>query len=170
MSPIVYISHRLEELPRLADRVTVLRDGRTVATEAMADVDAAALIKLMVGREVASVFPKREVAIGVPVLEVEGLSSREAGVSDVSLTVRRGEIVGLAGLVGAGRTELARVLFGLAARDAGSVRIAGRDGASAFARAKPSPRASPTFPRTAAVTASCSTCPCRRTSRWRRWP
>jgi rhamnose transport system ATP-binding protein len=124
---IVYISHRLEELPRLADRVTVLRDGRTVATHAMVEVDAAALIKLMVGREVASVFPKRQVAIGVPVLEVEGLSSREAGVSDVSLTVRRGEIVGLAGLVGAGRTELARVLFGLAARDTGSVRIAGRD-------------------------------------------
>ena len=90
-------------------------------------MDAAALIKLMVGRDVASVFPKRQVAIGVPVLEVEGLSSREAGVSDISLTVRRGEIVGLAGLVGAGRTELARVLFGLAPRDAGSVRVAGRD-------------------------------------------
>ena len=124
---IVYISHRLEELPRLADRVTVLRDGRTVATETMAEVDAAALIKLMVGRDVASVFPKRQVAIGVPVLEVEGLSSREAGISDISLTVRRGEIVGLAGLVGAGRTELARVLFGLAPRDTGSVRVAGRD-------------------------------------------
>ena len=93
----------------------------------MASVDAAALIKLMVGRDVASVFPKRQVAIGVPVLEVEGLSSREAGVSDIRLTVRRGEIVGLAGLVGAGRTELARVLFGLAPRDTGSVRVADRD-------------------------------------------
>ena len=124
---VIYISHRLEELPRLADRVSVLRDGRTVGTEPMASVDAAALIKLMVGRDVASVFPKRQVAIGVPVLEVEGLSSREAGVSDISLTVRRGEIVGLAGLVGAGRTELARVLFGLAPRDTGSVRVADRD-------------------------------------------
>ena len=123
---VIYISHRLEELPRLADRVTVLRDGRTVGTEPMASVDAAALIKLMVGREVASVFPKREVAVGEPVLEVEGLSSHEAGVSEVGLTVRRGEIVGLAGLVGAGRTELARVLFGLTPRDAGSVRVAGR--------------------------------------------
>ena len=166
---IVYISHRLEELPRLADRVTVLRDGRTVATHAMAEVDAAALIKLMVGRDVASVFPKRQVAIGVPVLEVEGLSSREAGVSDISLTVRRGEIVGLAGLVGAGRTELARVLFGLAratpdryaSRAATCVRVR---------RRKPLRRASRTFRKTAAVTASCSICRSRRTSHWLRWP
>ena len=122
---IIYISHRLEELPRLADRVTVLRDGRTVSTHQMADVDEAMLIRLMVGREVASVFPKREVAIGTPVLEVEGLTSSEAGVRDVTFTVARGEIVGLAGLVGAGRTELARVLFGLARRDHGTVRVAG---------------------------------------------
>ena len=124
---IIYISHRLEELPRLADRVTVLRDGRTIGTEDMAAIDGAGLIKLMVGRDVASVFPKREIAAGAPVLEIEGLSSRDAGVMDISLTVRRGEIVGLAGLVGAGRTELARVLFGLTPRDAGSVRVNGRD-------------------------------------------
>jgi rhamnose transport system ATP-binding protein len=123
---IIYISHRLEELPRLADRVTVLRDGSTVGTRQMADVDAAMLIRLMVGREVASVFPKRHVAIGEPVLEVDGVSSSDVGVHDVSFTVARGEIVGLAGLVGAGRTELARVLFGLARRDRGTVRVAGR--------------------------------------------
>jgi rhamnose transport system ATP-binding protein len=129
---VIYISHRLEELPRLADRVTVLRDGRTVGTEPMASVDAAALIKLMVGREVASVFPKRAdpgprtLDPGPLALEVEGLWSRDAGVADVSLTVKRGEIVGLAGLVGAGRTELARVLFGLTVRDTGSVRVAGQ--------------------------------------------
>jgi rhamnose transport system ATP-binding protein len=124
---VIYISHRLDELPRLADRVTVLRDGRTVGTEAMADVDAPTLIRLMVGRDVASVFPKREVVRGEAVLEVEGLSSAEVSVDDVSFTVARGEIVGLAGLVGAGRTELARVLFGLARRDRGTVRVAGRD-------------------------------------------
>jgi rhamnose transport system ATP-binding protein len=124
---VIYISHRLDELPRLADRVTVLRDGRTVATESMADVDAVRLIRLMVGRDVASVFPKRDVVRGEPVLEIEGLSSEQAGVQDVSFTVARGEIVGLAGLVGAGRTELARVLFGLARRDRGVVRVAGRD-------------------------------------------
>jgi rhamnose transport system ATP-binding protein len=123
---IIYISHRLEELPRLADRVTVLRDGRTVGTHPMVEVDATTLIRLMVGREVASVFPKREVAIGEPVLEVENLSSSDAGIRDVTFAVARGEIVGLAGLVGAGRTELARVLFGLARRDRGTVRVAGR--------------------------------------------
>ena len=124
---VIYISHRLEELPRLADRVTVLRDGRTVGTEPMADVDAARLIRMMVGRPVEAIFPKRDIALGDPVLEVEHLSSADAGIADVSLTVRRGEIVGVAGLVGAGRTELARVLFGLARRDSGRVRLAGRD-------------------------------------------
>ncbi len=124
---LIYISHRLEELPRLADRVTVLRDGHTVGTQAMADVDAGGLIRMMVGREVATIFPKRDIALGEAVLDVEHLSSAEAGIEDISLTVRRGEIVGLSGLVGAGRTELARVLFGLATRGAGRVAIAGRD-------------------------------------------
>jgi rhamnose transport system ATP-binding protein len=123
---IIYISHRLDELPRLADRVTVLRDGRTVATQLMTEVDAPTLIRLMVGRDVASVFPKRNVVLGDPVLTVEGLSSAAAGVQDISFTVARGEIVGLAGLVGAGRTELARVLFGVTPRDRGTVRVAGR--------------------------------------------
>ena len=123
---IVYITHRLEELPRIADRVTVLRDGTTVGTHAVSDIEPSALIRLMVGREVATIFPKREVAIGEPVLEVEGLSAPQVGVHDVSLTVRRGEIVGLAGLVGAGRTELARVLFGLEPAARGEIRLAGR--------------------------------------------
>ena len=123
---IIYISHRLDELPRLADRVTVLRDGRTVATQLMTEVDAPTLIRLMVGRDVASVFPKRDVVPGDPVLTVDGLSSAAAGVEDISFTVARGEIVGLAGLVGAGRTELARVLFGVTPRDRGTVRVAGR--------------------------------------------
>ena len=124
---IIYISHRLEELPRLADRVTVLRDGRSVGTAPMAELDGARLISLMVGREVSSIFPKRDIPLGEPVLQVEGVSSAAAGVRDVTLTVARGEIVGLAGLVGAGRTELARVLFGLSRRDAGRVRVAGHD-------------------------------------------
>jgi rhamnose transport system ATP-binding protein len=130
---IVYISHRLEELPRLADRVTVLRDGRTVATEAMADVSQARLIRLMVGREVSAVFPKRDVTVGEPVLEIDGLASRSAGIHQATLTVRRGEIVGLAGLVGAGRTELARVLFGLEPFEAGTLRLGG----SPYAPASP---------------------------------
>ena len=101
---LIYISHRLEEITEIADRVTVLRDGSLVETRSMQDVTRAELIRLMVGRELAAVFPKREVALGDVVLELRGR---------VNLTVRAGEIVGLAGLVGAGRTELAETLFGL---------------------------------------------------------
>jgi rhamnose transport system ATP-binding protein len=122
---IIYISHRLEELPRLADRVSVLRDGFSVGTHAMADLTEPALIRLMVGRDVSAVFPKREVPIGGPVLEVRDLTSASAGIHNVTLTVRSGEIVGLAGLVGAGRTELARTLFGLERVDAGSIHVDG---------------------------------------------
>ncbi len=122
---IVYITHRLDELPRLADRVTVLRDGTTVGTEDMEGVTEARLIQLMVGREVATVFPKRTVPIGNPVLEVTRLSASSVGVRDVSFQVRRGEIVGIAGLVGAGRTELARVLFGLEPASGGTVMLNG---------------------------------------------
>jgi rhamnose transport system ATP-binding protein len=123
---IIYISHRLEELPRLADRVTVLRDGQTVGTREMANVADGELIRLMVGRDVEAIFPKREIAIGDPVLTLEGVTSHAAGVHDVSFTIRRGEIVGLSGLVGAGRTELARVLFGLEPLDAGTIRLNGQ--------------------------------------------
>ncbi len=123
---IVYISHRLEELFGLADRVTALRDGALVGTRAMAEVDRGALIQMMVGRPLDAVFPKRHVPIGAPVLEARGLSCAATGVADVDLTLRAGEIVGLAGLVGAGRTELARVLFGLTPATAGTLTVAGR--------------------------------------------
>jgi rhamnose transport system ATP-binding protein len=101
---LIYISHRLEEITEIADRVTVLRDGSLVETRSIQNVSRAELIRLMVGRELAAVFPKREVALGAVVLELRGR---------VNLTVRAGEIVGVAGLVGAGRTELAETLFGL---------------------------------------------------------
>jgi rhamnose transport system ATP-binding protein len=122
---VIHISHRLDELTQVADRVTVLRDGATVATRAMKDVDRTDLIRLMVGRELSAVFPKREIAFGEPVLELRSLSCRAAGVHGVDLIVRAGEIVGLAGLVGAGRTELARVLFGLTPADQGQVLLHG---------------------------------------------
>jgi rhamnose transport system ATP-binding protein len=118
---VIYISHRLEELFEIADRVTVLRDGETVATRAMKEVSRAELISLMVGRELSAVFPKREVKIGETILEIRNLSSRAAGVHNVNLSVRAGEILGLTGLVGAGRTELAQALFGLLPSDDGSV-------------------------------------------------
>src|SRR5471032_1758129 len=117
---IVYISHRLPEISAIADRVTVLRDGQTIATRDMRDVDRAELIRLMVGRELSAVFPKREVPIGETVLDVRGLGSRAAGVRDISFELRRGEILGLAGLVGSGRTQLAETLFGLTPADTGA--------------------------------------------------
>ena len=123
---LIYISHRLEELLVIADRVTVLRDGRTIDTREVATVGRSELIRLMVGRELDEVFPKREVEKGDVVLELQGLGSRAAGVRGVSLQVRAGEIFGLCGLVGAGRTELARTLFGLDPIDEGELRLRGR--------------------------------------------
>jgi rhamnose transport system ATP-binding protein len=123
---IIYISHRLEELQEIADRVTALRDGVLVGTRRMNDVSRGDLIRMMVGRELSAVFPKTFVEAGELVLELEGVGCRLAGVRNINLSVRAGEIVGLAGLVGAGRTELARVLFGLTPAETGEVRICGR--------------------------------------------
>jgi rhamnose transport system ATP-binding protein len=122
---VIYISHRLEEVFRVADRITVLRDGETVATRSTGSLTRDELIHLMVGRELAAVFPKRTVAVGDIALELRHLSSRSAGITDVSLAVRRGEILGLAGLVGSGRTELAETVFGLRAIDSGEVLLGG---------------------------------------------
>jgi rhamnose transport system ATP-binding protein len=123
---IIYISHRLEEVFKVADRITVLRDGETVATHTPGDLSRGELIRLMVGREIDAVFPKRPVTMGEVALEVRGVSSRTSGLHDVSLTVRRGEILGLAGLVGSGRTELAETLFGLRPRDRGEMLLDGQ--------------------------------------------
>lgn len=122
---IIYISHRLDELYALADRVTVLRDGRTVATRPMKEVDRPELIRLMVGREISAIFPKREVTQGGVALEIRGVGCRGSGVRGVSLSIRAGEILGLAGLVGAGRTELARILFGLTPATEGEILLGG---------------------------------------------
>lgn len=122
---IIYISHRLDELPEIADRVTVLRDGRTIETRTMKEVTREELIRLMVGRELSAIFPKRAVEFGDTALELKGLGCSSTGVADVNLTVRRGEIVGLAGLVGAGRTELARTIFGLTPADQGEIALKG---------------------------------------------
>ena len=123
---IIYISHRLDEVFALADRVTVLRDGETIATRDRLGIDRQELIHLMVGRELSAVFPKRPVAPGDVVLDVRNLTNRAAGLRDISLDVRSGEILGIAGLVGSGRSELAETIFGLRAADAGEVRLRGR--------------------------------------------
>jgi rhamnose transport system ATP-binding protein len=123
---IIYISHRLEELAVIADRVTVLRDGSVIDTRPMSEVDRPALIRLMVGRELSAVFPKKEVKRGDVVIELRGVSCQANGISNINLTVSGGEIVGLAGLVGAGRTELARTIFGLDPADAGEIKLQNR--------------------------------------------
>ena len=123
---IIYISHRLEEILSIADRVTVLRDGTTVGTHAREGLQRSTLINLMIGRELSAIFPKRQVPVGDVALELRRVTCTSAGVEDVSLEIRSGEIVGLAGLVGSGRTELAQTVFGLTPADAGEVLVHGR--------------------------------------------
>lgn len=123
---VIYISHRLEELSLIADRVTILRDGGLVGTHSMSEVTRGDLIRIMVGRELSDVFPKIEIAPGEVLLEARRVSCRATRAHDVSFAVRAGEIFGLAGLVGAGRTELARVLFGITPADGGQIVLAGR--------------------------------------------
>jgi len=122
---LVFISHRFDEVFDLCDTVTVMRDGEYVATQTIADTTVPELVALMVGREVGDLFPKEVAEIGGVVLSVEGLSS--TGVfRDVSFDVRAGEIVALAGLVGAGRSEIARAVFGVDRYDSGTVHLGGQ--------------------------------------------
>ena len=123
---IVYVSHRLEELAEIAQQVTVLRDGAWVMTCPIQQTSPVDLVRYMVGREVSQVFPKTPVAIGEERLAVTNLSCRSAGIHDVSFEVRAGEILGIGGLMGAGRTELARVLFGLEQPETGQIRLDGQ--------------------------------------------
>jgi rhamnose transport system ATP-binding protein len=124
---IIYISHRLDEVAVIADRVTVLRDGQTIATRDLCDVDRAELVRLMVGRDIHAIFPKRDVPIGEIALEVRDLGCRATGIRNITFEVRRGEILGIAGLVGSGRTELAETLFGLTPADRGTILIRGSE-------------------------------------------
>ncbi len=121
---IIYISHRLEEVVEIAEDITVLRDGRAVHTGPMHGLEIADIVKHMVGRDLDDYFPKRQVEIGSTALSVSELSS--ANVENISFDLHWGEIVGVAGLVGAGRTELARVLCGLDPAIRGSVKLNGK--------------------------------------------
>ena len=122
---LLFISHRLEEVFSISQRVTILRDGEFIATGPAADFTTDEVIRKMVGRGMATLFPKETAEIGEPVLRVQGL--RRAGVfRDISFEVRRGEIVALAGLVGAGRTEVARAIFGIDPLDAGEIALEGK--------------------------------------------
>jgi len=132
---IIFVTHRLEEVFRLCDRFTVLRDGRYVGSGAVADVTVEAIIRMMVGRDVGALYGERPIPEHGPVaLEVEGLTRRRTArdphaieLVDVSLRAHKGEILGLAGLVGAGRTETARAIFGADRFDHGVIRIDGKE-------------------------------------------
>ncbi len=121
---IVYISHRMEELSRIADRITILRDGRRAFSGKASDIDAAEIIRRMVGRDIAELFPPREAAGEETLLDVRGLGDGTR-YRNVSFRLHRSEILGLAGLMGAGRTEMARGLFGLEPAREGSVLLRG---------------------------------------------
>ncbi|MDF2648107.1 MAG: sugar transporter ATP-binding protein [Paenibacillus sp.] len=122
---IIFISHRLQEVFRVADRITIMRDGRHVLTQAAADMDIAGVIEAMLGKTFTEEFPKADVPIGDTLLEVKGLR-RGTKVRGVSFALRRGEILGIVGLVGAGKTELSRLIFGADTADGGEVWLAGR--------------------------------------------
>jgi rhamnose transport system ATP-binding protein len=124
---IVFISHRLEEIFQICDRITVLRDGELVGVREPADASIDQIIRMMVGRPLSTLFAKGNGhEVGAPILEVEGLS-RTMKFEDISFQVRAGEIVGIAGLVGSGRTEVARALFGALDIDRGIVRLEGKE-------------------------------------------
>lgn len=123
---VIFISHRLEDMYRLASRVTVFRDAQYIGTYNVAEIQPPELIKAMVGREVSDLFPKPEVKPGEEVLRVENLS-RTGFFRDVSFRVRAGEIVGLTGLVGTGRTEVVQTIFGVEHYDAGKVFVDGKE-------------------------------------------
>ena len=122
---VIYISHRLDEIFEIADTITVLRDGLYAGDAPTSDITRQQLIELMVGRSIENEFPKQAAEIGDARLVVTGLC-RDATVTNVSFEVRRGEILGLTGLVGAGRTELVRLMFGADTRDAGQIALDGR--------------------------------------------
>jgi len=122
---IIYISHRMKEVKLLADQISVLRDGQVVGTGPAENMDIPAVVKLMVGRELKDFYPSRDAKIGQVYLQADSLASKE-GISNISFDVREGEIVGMAGLVGAGRSELSRAVAGVESLTAGSIKLKGK--------------------------------------------
>ncbi|CAG5070525.1 Galactose/methyl galactoside import ATP-binding protein MglA [Dyadobacter sp. CECT 9623] len=121
---IIYISHKMDEIFRISDTITVLRDGKYIGTKNATELDQNSLISMMVGREIGQMFPEGNTAINEEILSVENLG-KKGKFSDINFAVHAGEIVGLSGLMGAGRTEIARVIFGLDKSDEGMISISG---------------------------------------------
>lgn len=124
---IIYISHKMEEILQISDDITVMRDGTHVATEQAKDMSMDKIIRLMVGRELTERFPPKRSIPGKIVFEAKGICSRHAPVKNVSLSLRKGEIVGLAGLAGAGRSEFLENIFGIATRESGTLHLNGAE-------------------------------------------
>lgn len=124
---IIYISHKMEEILKISDEVTVMRDGKHIATKAAKELDMDTIIKLMVGRELGSRFPEKTNKPSDTILKVEGLSSAHNHVKNASFEVRAGEILGIAGLDGSGRTELLENLFGISERESGKIYLHGKE-------------------------------------------
>ncbi|MHC4736954.1 MAG: sugar ABC transporter ATP-binding protein, partial [Planctomycetota bacterium] len=122
---IIYISHRLEEIRQIANRVTVLRDGEKILTDDVKNITTDEIVRSMVGRDIGRKYPKETIPIGDELLKVERLS-RKGICEDMSFNLRRGEILGIAGLVGAGRTEMVQLLFGYRKKDSGRITVNGR--------------------------------------------
>lgn len=124
---IIYISHKMDEILRISDEITVMRDGQWVATHPKEEMDMPTLIKLMVGRELNNRFPERHNEIGEVILEAEHLTGKYTNLKDATFSLRRGEILGIAGLDGSGRTELLENLFGAMTREGGTIRLHGKE-------------------------------------------
>lgn len=123
---IIYISHKMAEILRISDEVTIMRDGKWIATKESKDLTTDEIIKLMVGRELTNIYPPKVNKIGDVLLKVENLTAEYSKLSDVSFTARRGEIIGVAGLDGSGRTELLENLFGIATKKSGTITLNGK--------------------------------------------
>ena len=124
---IIYISHKMEEILRISDDITVMRDGTHVLTAPASEMTMDRIIRLMVGRDLTNRFPPKTNKPGETILEVKGLSAKYSHIKDVSFNVRRGEVLGIAGLAGAGRTEVLECLFGIAAKDSGRFFLKGKE-------------------------------------------
>ena len=124
---IIYISHKMAEIKRISDEITIMRDGTWVATEKADDLSMDDIIRLMVGRELTNVFPPKTNKPGDVMLEVEGLTGQYSLLKDVSFNLRQGEILGIAGLDGSGRTETLETLFGIATKKKGTIKLHGRE-------------------------------------------
>jgi len=123
---IIYISHRIEEIFKIADRVTVLRDGKTIITDDVSKLDRSSLIKHMTGRKIVDIYPEKNQSFGNTVLEVKNLNSKVSNLFNISFSLKEGEILGITGLVEAGRTELMRAVFGADSYDSGEIYVKGK--------------------------------------------